>query len=410
MHQTAEVDLREKALQAKEKPSPYGEDIDLKEYLVEAGIQAVVSDPSRLPQQARRDMLEVGVVTDSLHTRAGTFLQTNHTVIYNRASHEGVEMMSSLGALEKYPWLKDYWWKAVPVDTDKFTAHVELHPNQGYFIRTLPGAKIAMPVQACLYLTQPHLAQSVHNLIIVEEGSELHVITGCTVPYSAGSGLHIGVSEFYVKKGAKLMFTMIHNWAPEVAVRPRTGVIIDEGGTYISNYVSLRPTRNLQTYPTAWCKGRKAVAQFNSILLAPPGAKLDIGARVVLEAPEAKGEIVSRALTRGGKVMARGHLVGMAPGVKGHLECRGLILSDEGEITAIPELDGRVADVDLTHEAAVGKIAEEELEYLMARGLTRDEATSAIVKGFISMDIKGLPPGLETQLHRAIKLSQRQAL
>jgi hypothetical protein len=108
-------------------------------------------------------------------------------------------------------------------------------------------------------------------------------------------------------------------------------------------------------------------------------------------------------LTTGGKVVARGHLIGEAPDVKGHLECRGLILSDVGYIYAIPELEGKLAGIDLTHEAAVGKIAEEELEYLMARGLTREEATSTIVKGFVSLEIKGLPDQLKEELQRAIE-------
>jgi len=404
------MNFRDRALQAKEKASPYGEDIDLDQYLLEAEAQPPVSDPSHLPRDTKRDLLEVGVTMDDSDKRAGTFLQMNHTLVYREARHEGVEIMGSTEALERYSWLSDYWWRAVAVDADKFTAHAELHQTHGYFIRALPGVRLEMPVQACLYLTQNRLAQNVHNVIIAEEGSELHIITGCAIARGTGAGLHVGVSEFYVKKGAKLTFTMVHNWAPEVVVRPRTGVIVEEGGVYLSNYVCMRPVRSLQMYPTAWCTGRNAVVQFNSVLVAPPGATMDVGSRVFLQATEARGEIVSRALTTGGKILARGHLVGEVPEVKGHLECRGLILADEGEISAIPVLDGRVAGVDLTHEAAVGKIADEELEYLMARGLTRDEATSAIVKGFISMDVKGLPPLLARELEQVSELGQEQAM
>ena len=137
---------------------------------------------------------------------------------------------------------------------------------------------------------------------------------------------------------------------------------------------------------------------------------MDVGSRAILESRGCRAEIVSRAITTGGSIIARGHLVGQVPGVKGHLECRGLILSEEGVIHAIPELEGWVEGVDLSHEAAVGKIAEEEIEYLMARGLSRDDAVAVIVRGFLSVDIEGLPPELSAQMQQAIDLSERDIL
>jgi len=131
---------------------------------------------------------------------------------------------------------------------------------------------------------------------------------------------------------------------------------------------------------------------------------------VLLNAKGAKTEIISRALTTGGEIIARGYIEGNAPEVKGHLECRGLILDEKGSIHAIPELEGNLAGIDLSHEAAVGKIAEEEVEYLMARGLTRNEATATIVRGFLNVDIVGLPPQLATELKRAIEDSEKDLM
>ena len=249
-----------------------------------------------------------------------------------------------------------------------------------------------------------------HNIIIAEENSELHIITGCTTASNEEAGLHLGVSEFYIKKGAKVTFTMIHNWNPEVVVRPRTGVIIEEDGLFLSNYVLTKPVRSLQMYPTARCVGENAVVRFNSILVAAPGSSLDVGSRAILNAKGAKTEIISRAITTGGSIVARGYIEGNAPDVKGHLECRGLILMGEGIIHAIPELKGTLAGIDLSHEAAVGKIAEEEVEYLMARGLTRSEATATIVRGFLRVDIEGLPPLLSAELQRAIEASEKDLM
>lgn len=220
----------------------------------------------------------------------------------------------------------------------------------------------------------------------------------------------MGVSEFYIKRGAKVTFTMIHSWNPAIAVRPRTGVVIEQDGLFLSNYVIMKPVNSLQTSPLARCIGENATVRFNSILVATPGSTMDVGCRVFLAARGTKTEIISRAITTGGNIFARGYIEGNSPEVKGHLECRGLILQGEGMIHAIPELKGTLAGIDLSHEAAVGKIAEEEVEYLMARGLTRTEATATIVRGFLSVDIEGLPPMLSAELQRAIEFSEGESM
>ncbi len=252
--------------------------------------------------------------------------------------------------------------------------------------------------------------QNVHNIIIAEEDSELHIIAGCTTASKEEPGLHLGVSEFYIKRGARITFTMIHSWNPEVVVRPRTAAVVEEDGLFLSNYVLMKPVRSLQMYPAARCVGENATVRYNSILVAGEGSSLDVGCRVLLNAKGAKTEIISRVITTGGNVIARGYIEGNAPEVKGHLECRGLILQGKGMIHAVPELKGTLAGIDLSHEAAVGKIAEEEVEYLMSRGLTRAEATATIVRGFLRVDIEGLPAMLSAELRRAIEASEKELL
>jgi uncharacterized protein len=407
-----EIDKKteDKAKTAVAKTAKYGEDLNLNTYAITAEDKPYMDDLSRLPREAQKKMMDVGVVSDSSAPRSGTIVQMDTSVIHSVSTQEGIEIMSTNKALEKYDWLKDYLWKAVSVDSDKYTAHVQLHHSNGYFIRALPGNKTVYPVQACLYLDKKDLAQTVHNIIIAEEGSELHIITGCTSGAKDEPGLHLGVSEFYVKKGAKISFTMIHNWNPGIAVRPRTGVIVEEDGVYLSNYVLMKKVKTLQTNPIARCVGKNALVRFNSIIVAVPGTNMDLGSQVILDAPGAKTEIISRTITMGGNIIARGYVEGNAPDVKGHLECRGLILGDKGMIHAIPELKGTIAGIDLSHEAAVGKIAEEEVEYLMMRGLTRDEATATIVRGFLRVDIEGLPPQLNRELQQAIETSEKDLM
>jgi Fe-S cluster assembly scaffold protein SufB len=402
--------IRDRARAASAKPAALGDDIDLGSYIGSSDDHPYEADPSRLPAKAKEHMLGAGVILDNVSERSGTYIQMDNAPVHSSVMQEGIEVMAVSQALAKYDWMADYWWQAVAVDTDKYTANVELTQYDGYFIRALPGYKTIFPVQACLYLSKARLAQKVHNIIIAEENSELHIITGCTTASREDPGLHLGVSEFYIKRGAKVTFTMIHSWNPEVAVRPRTAAIVEENGLFLSNYVLMKPVRSLQMYPATRCVGENAVARYNSILVAAPGSSLDVGSRTLLNARGAKTEIISRAITTGGSITARGYIEGNAPDVKGHLECRGLILQGEGVIHAIPELKGTLAGIDLSHEAAVGKIAEEELEYLMARGLTRSEATATIVRGFLRVDIEGLPPMLSAELQRAVEASEKDVM
>ncbi|HTY81358.1 MAG TPA: SufD family Fe-S cluster assembly protein [Dehalococcoidales bacterium] len=402
--------FKEKARAAVDKKAALGEDIDLKKYTSEEEEYAYRKNPSELPSAVKERVLTAGVMLEDMSQRSGTYFQMDNIPVHHSTAQEGLEVMPVSMALEKYDWMPDYWWKAVAVDQDKYTANVELHNFDGYFIRSLPGQKTVFPVQACLYLAREKMIQNVHNIIIAEENSELHIITGCTAAVREEFGLHLGVSEFFIKKGAKVTFTMIHSWNPDTAVRPRTGAIIEDNALFMSNYLLMKPVKSIQLYPSARCIGENATVRFNSVLVALPGSSIDAGSRVFLNAKGAKTEIISRAITTGGDIAARGYIEGNAKDVKGHLECRGLILSEKGNIYAVPELKGTLAGIDLSHEAAVGKINEEEVEYLMARGLTRTEATATIVRGFLRVDIQGLPPLLNTELKKAVDASEKEVM
>lgn len=383
-------------------------DVDLNLYKIDAAPHGYLSELSRMDAADAQQFLNVGV--DPLESgRGGSFIQKDRSVIHCRSSLPGIEIMGISQAQKQHEWLKDYIWKNVSPESDLFTSRVKERPHEGYFIRSLPGAKSSQPVQACLYIASENFSQHVHNIVIAEENSQLHIITGCATAPHLVSGLHVGVSEFYVKKGASLTFTMIHDWGERVNVRPRTVTRVAEGGTIISNYISLRPVGSLQMFPTTYLEGRGAVARFNSILVACKGSHLDVGSRVILSAPEARAEIISRGITTGGTIIARGDLIGKEAGVKAHLECKGLILNN-GLMHAIPELSGHVPGVEMSHEAAVGKIDKREIEYLMARGLDEESAISTIVRGFLNVDIEGLPPALKQKLDQTVSETQKDMM
>ncbi len=403
-------DTLKKAEKAREKKALYGEDIDLEEFIKEeAGEHEKVTKANEVPKKVQDTLLKVGVDPGEKE-RSGTFIQVDQSGVCTTCTSESVEIMGMNVAIDKYGWLKDYMWKAVAPDTDKYTAQTALRESaegaSGYFIRSLPGSKEVFPLQACMFIGDEKVMQTAHNIIIAEENSELHIITGCATGEDVSSALHVGVSEFYLKKGSKITFTMVHNWAEQVDVRPRTGVMVGDDSTYISNYILTSPVRSIQSYPTAYCSGENSRVVFQSILGGQKDSILDMGSRVLLEGRGSSSEMVSRAVSKDqSQIFSRGHLAGRVPNVKGHLECHGLVLSDDSMIYAVPELEGSSTELEMSHEAAVGKIAEEEVLYLTSRGLTEDEAASMIVRGFLSMDITGLPPELATETKRMLDMS-----
>jgi hypothetical protein len=403
-------ELIEKAAKAAAKQAAIGPDVDLGGYETSRVAHTYLSDDDmlKLPAEEQKRLIMAGVdVTEK--ERIGTYFQKDTEVVHCKTKQPGVEVIPIRTALDSHEWIRDYYWKLVSVDADKYTAAAELELHNGYVIRSLPGVKAIHPVQACLYLDKEGLQQNVHNIIIAEEDSELHIITGCSTSPHAKRGIHVGISEFYVKRNAKLSFTMIHNWAEDMNVRPRSVARVEEGGLFLNNYICMKPVRSLQMYPTTHLVGKDAVARFYSIILGSPGCEYDVGGRIFLKERGNRAEIVARAISNGGKIISRGDLIGEVPEIKAHLECRGLLLNG-GLIHAIPELRGMVDGVEMSHEAAVGKIAQEEIAYLMSRGLTEDEATATIVRGFLSVDIPGLPAQLKMEIDRAVEESDKEVM
>ncbi|MGE4357192.1 MAG: SufD family Fe-S cluster assembly protein [Candidatus Omnitrophota bacterium] len=327
-------------------------------------------------------------------TRSASFFQEDNVVKFYRSSLKEVEILGIEEALKNYPQLKGYVGsnfralnKEYPEDTEG-----------GYFIRIKKDTLVSLPIQACLFLKSSQFKQKVHNIVIVEEGAKAYIITGCTSSRSAREGFHLGVSEFFVEKGGYLNFTMIHSWREDISVRPLTAVSVKEKATFVSNYICLKPVKDVIMYPTVILEGRNAKTSLNSLILSYPGSFHDIGSRAILKGESTHAEIISRAVSLGGKIIARGHLKAENKNIKAHLECRGLILSERGIIHAIPEMESEYRDVDMSHEAAIGRINRDEIEYLCSRGFTKEEAQAVIVRGFMDVEILGLPELLKKEI------------
>jgi Fe-S cluster assembly scaffold protein SufB len=366
------------------------------------------NDLTKIPHKILEEAEKAGLDPQAKN-RSGTFLHINQETVASSINelYEGkLEMMDVKAALKKYSWLEDYMWKLVSKDKDEFTRKVAEDYSGGYFIRILPGAEITFPLQSCLMITQSNLEQRVHNIIIAEEGSKAHIITSCLQHSNVPTASHLGISEIYVKNNAMLNFTMIHQWSENTLVRPRSSAEIGDNATFISNYVCMRPVRDVQMYPVAYCRGVDSRVSFNSILYGQRNSQLDIGSKAVLLGKGSKAEMVSRAIAReGSKMIVRGMIEGDNTDCKGHLECRGLLMDDKSVMQSIPELIAKKRGVEITHEAAVGKISEKEIVYLMTRKLSRDQAVSLIIRGFMDVGILGLPDALNAEIKSIIESS-----
>jgi len=362
----------------------------------------------KIPHQILEEAYKAGMEADDKN-RSGTFYNVDQSTVYSKVNErfqDKIELMDMKAALKKYSWLEEYMWKLVDKNKDEFTRKVAEDWSGGYFMRIMPGAEVTFPLQSCLLITKKNLEQRVHNIIIAEEGSKAHIITSCVQHSSVPDAAHLGVSEIYVKKGATLNFTMIHQWSENTLVRPRSAAEIGDKAKFVSNYVCMRPVRDVQMYPAAFCNGEDSTVSFNSILYGHANSFLDIGSKAVLSGKGSKAEMVSRAIARdGSKMVIRGLIEGNNADCKGHLECRGLLIDEEAFLQSIPELIARKKGVEITHEAAVGKISEREITYLMTRKLTRDQAVSLIIRGFMDVGILGLPEALNAEIKRIVETS-----
>lgn len=337
--------------------------------------------------------------------KAGSFALSDDLTLVSFAKESGLEVMPISDALKLIPEVEEkYWWKLFSPDEDEITRKVYNSTLRGLFARVKKGERIVLPMQACYLLRSEAFSQVVHNVIVAEEGAEVHLITGCLTSSHVSSGYHYAVTEIFVERGAFLTYSMFHSWAPDVEVYPKSAALVEEGGGFVSNYVCLKEVKYLKSYPKMIVKDN-GVARSYSVVYAPSNSFVDIGSKLILEGEDSKGESISRSVSSGGKIIARASVEGKGSNCRGHVECHGVILKESGIISAVPELTAFRDDVDLSHEAAVGRLSEEELLYLQARGLSEDEAKSLIVRGFMKVEIEGLPEELRREMNRIIDLT-----
>ncbi|MHA1917815.1 MAG: SufB/SufD family protein [Candidatus Ranarchaeia archaeon] len=393
-------------MKAKNKVSLLGADIPLQESIKTQNFPQLKT-LKNIDKNDKEIMKKVGINIDKPQQN-NTFIQMDQDIVFLNSFNEnpGLEILSLSKAINKYNWLKDFYWQSLSVDTDKYTANVELENADGSFIRSLSGQQITLPVQTCFLTKTEGFQQNVHNIIIAEPYSEMHIITGCAVSSHMERALHLGMTEIYVKEGARITYTMVHRWNSGVDVRPRTSVILEKDATYISNYIVLSPVKTLQTDPKIYLRGENARAESYSVVYGSGNSNYDVGGKIFLEAPKTTATLVSRAIASDqSQLITRGEIIGKSTNTKGHLRCDGLLLSEKASINAIPQLGAYTKDAELSHEATVGRIEAEQLYYLMSRGFSEEEAQGLIVQGFMTLTTPELPLGVQKSVEKAIELT-----
>jgi len=255
---------------------------------------------------------------------------------------------------------------------------------------------ITFPFQSCMILSNDSV-QRLHNLIIVNDNVKAFMITGCTAHTGDNGGEHRSITEIILGRNASLNYTMIHDWGEDTKVYPRTFVNVGENSKFVYNYVNLNRAAHIQTMPLIRLE-RNAVAESNSLVYVDR-SMIDMGTVIKL-GENAKGRINLRSIFNTGELISRGKIIGNKKSV-GHNACDVLMLND-GVVESIPELVSHSKDAQLSHEAAIGKLSEKEVEYLMTRGMTEDEAISLIVHGFLDTKILGLSPEIETEIKKLL--------
>lgn len=345
---------------------------------------------------------------------AANIVHVNETLVYEKIVREmvprGVEIMNIEDAIRKYDWLKNYWFRAFPLTLNKLSAIHGAYSKGGAFIHVGENIKVKKPISSCFVVASSRYAQLSHSIVIAEPNSEIHILTGCTAPLTVQGSLHAGLTEVYVKRYARVVSTMIEYWHQKVHSRPLKAVIVEDGGEYIENLIMLKPGLSIQAYPTVILKGKNSSTILRSIVIGTDSSDIDIGEAAYLVGENSKARLITRGLALDSSyIKQRTKVWSKASKSSGYVECSGLILSDKAKLETYPTLQTLVKDTELYHESSIGKVAEDQLFYLISRGFSEEEATALMIRGFLDPDMFDLPEPLLSQVKSIIDLIVRKA-
>ena len=364
-----------------------------------------------VPETIKNTFEKLGIPEAERKFLAGASAQYESEVVYHNMLKEvqekGVIFLDIDSGLREYPDLfREYFDTVIPYDDNKFSALNGAVWSGGSFIYVPKGVKLEKPLQSYFRINSVRMAQFERTLIIVDEGADIHYVEGCTAPSYSKDSLHAGVVEIIVKKGAKCRYTTIQNWSKNIYNLVTQRARVDEDGSmeWVDGNIGSLATMK---YPTCILAGDRAKGTCITIAVAESNQILDSGSKMIHLGKDTSSQIISKSVSRkGGKVNYRG-LVYHAPeatGSKSKVECDTLILDEISTSDTVPTNYMKNNDSIIEHEATVSKVSEEQLFYLMSRGLTKAQATEMIVMGFIEPFSRELPMEYAVELNQLIKL------
>ena len=418
------LDLRLKGLRLFEKkPMPSwgsdlgGIDFDKIKYFVRSTEKQAASW-DELPDDIRTTYDRLGIPeAEKQRLIAGVAAQYESEVVYHKI-REGLEeqgvifLDTDTGLKEHEDLFREYFASVIPVGDNKFAALNTAVWSGGSFIYVPPGVKVDIPLQAYFRINTENMGQFERTLIIVDEGAYVHYVEGCTAPIYSSDSLHSAVVEIVVKKDGRCRYTTIQNWSNNVYNLVTKRAAAHGGATmeWIDGNIGSKVTMK---YPAVWMLGEHAKGETLSVAFAGEGQHQDAGAKMVHAAPNTSSTIVSKSVARGGGRTSYRGLVQVLEGSHGSrstVKCDALLVDDISRSDTYPYVDVREDDVSMGHEATVSKISEDQLFYLMSRGMTEDEAMAMIVRGFVEPIARELPMEYALELNRLIELQMEGAV
>ncbi len=371
-----------------------------------------------LPEDIRNTYDRLGIPeAEKQRLVAGVAAQYESEVVYHQIREDleaqGVIFLDTdTGLKEHEDIFKQYFGTVIPAGDNKFSALNTAVWSGGSFIYVPPGVHVDIPLQAYFRINTENMGQFERTLIIVDEGAYVHYVEGCTAPIYKSDSLHSAVVEIIVKKNARVRYTTIQNWSNNVYNLVTKRAIAHEGATmeWIDGNIGSKVTMK---YPAVWMTGEHAKGEVLSVAFAGEGQHQDTGAKMLHLAPNTSSNIVSKSVARGGGRASYRGLVQVnkgAHGSKSSVKCDALLVDTVSRSDTYPYVDIREDDVTMGHEATVSKVSENQLFYLMSRGLTEDEAMAMVVRGFVEPIAKELPMEYALELNRLIELQMEGAV
>lgn len=371
----------------------------------------LVGSWNEVPEDIKKTFDLLGIPEAEKKSLAGVGAQYDSEVVYHSIKEDlvkqGVIYTDMETALREHEDLvKEYFMKCVSPSDHKFVALHGSVWSGGSFVYVPKGVNVDIPLQSYFRLNSPGAGQFEHTLIIVDEGAKLHFIEGCSAPKYSVTNLHAGCVELYVKEGATLRYSTIENWSKNMLNLNTKRAIVEKNGTieWVSGSFGSQIS---MLYPMSILKGEGARAEFTGVSFAGKGQNLDTGAKVIHAAPNTSSTISSKSISRnGGKATYRGVLKvnSNAYNSKSMVSCESLMLDNKSKSDTIPVIDLLNDDVEIGHEAKIGKISDESIFYLMSRGISEDEAKSMIVRGFVEPISKELPLEYAVEMNNLINI------